>query len=297
MGYWTYFTGEMKIELPKKQVDVINLWIKIGFSHEPKFSISETSLFVEDEWKNGIGYIEDILLFIEKNGKLISGEIYCSGEEENDKKYLVVHDGYLKKKVFDYAVEDSETLDTGKLITLLKGEDYLRNFRVNGIISNETIEEIFENWNSEMPETVSADVEKVLHELSQTNEFKIELFLTDIRIEWTKDWIVKIPFKAGEMEALESGILFKLPFEQQPKLMDYEWDEQETRTITVDGSTVVLFEPLMYLTSGDEPSMVQLEDGTFKEACSMCIHRLRKETGLCNPCTPQKTKTKEINSL
>lgn len=108
MGYETYFEGEMKIEL--KEPHLSNLKAKLSeifHNRAVDMNINENKLLVNDEWKNGNGTMEKIVLYIEKYGKLFSGTIFCFGEDSKDKWEILI-DG---NKSFIREVGDYMTLN------------------------------------------------------------------------------------------------------------------------------------------------------------------------------------------
>ncbi|MCK2000074.1 hypothetical protein MZM54_01580 [[Brevibacterium] frigoritolerans] len=83
MGYQTYFIGEMEIELGTQHLSNLKANLSHTFGSKNTVIVEENFLKIDDEWKNG-GSLENIILFIEKYGKLISGTIKCYGENSTD---------------------------------------------------------------------------------------------------------------------------------------------------------------------------------------------------------------------
>lgn len=91
MGYQTYFSGELEIELGTQHLSNIQDNLSHTFGNKNTVIVKENSLKIEDEWKNG-GSFENIILFIEKYGKLISGTIKCYGDDLTDVWEVIIKD-------------------------------------------------------------------------------------------------------------------------------------------------------------------------------------------------------------
>ena len=92
MGYYTYFQGEIKIELNEPHVSKLQNKLLEDFNGKDVIKVNEHSLTVNDEWKNG-RLMENTLLFIKEHGKLLSGKILCSGEDQDDVWEIFISDG------------------------------------------------------------------------------------------------------------------------------------------------------------------------------------------------------------
>jgi hypothetical protein len=106
MGYWTYFEGELQIELKEPHLTNLQMNISQKFDNKDAVIVNEGYLKVDDEWKDGSGLMEDIILFIQKYGVLKSGDISCKGEDSQDVWEIFISD----KKPF--------IREIGKIVTL-----------------------------------------------------------------------------------------------------------------------------------------------------------------------------------
>ena len=100
MGYLTYFEGQLEIELKDPYLNKLQDFISNTFKDKNAVIIVENSLKVNDEWNNGSGIMEEIVLFIERFGKIISGSISCAGEDSKDVWEILILDNkpYIREQ-------------------------------------------------------------------------------------------------------------------------------------------------------------------------------------------------------
>jgi hypothetical protein len=84
MGYWTYFEGNLQIQLNEPHLSNLQTIISQKFTNKESIIVDENFLKVDDEWKDGSGFMEEVVLFIQERGVLISGDISCKGEDPKD---------------------------------------------------------------------------------------------------------------------------------------------------------------------------------------------------------------------
>ena len=99
MGYWTYFKGELEIQLKEPNLTDLKTIITQKFNNKDVVIVNENCLKVDDEWKDS-GLMEDIVLFIQKYGKLYSGTISCNGEDSQDVWKIFISDNkpFIREK-------------------------------------------------------------------------------------------------------------------------------------------------------------------------------------------------------
>jgi hypothetical protein len=84
MGYWTYFEGNLQIQLKEPHLSNLQIIISQKLNNKDSLIVNENYLKVDDEWKDVSGFMEEVVLFIHKYGVLISGDISCKGEDPKD---------------------------------------------------------------------------------------------------------------------------------------------------------------------------------------------------------------------
>lgn len=89
VAYYTYFEGQLAIELKEPQLSELRKTLAEQFNNKEVIMVDETSLKVNDEWKD-ISLMERVVLFIQENGKLLSGSIRCDGEDPKDVWEIVI---------------------------------------------------------------------------------------------------------------------------------------------------------------------------------------------------------------
>jgi hypothetical protein len=94
MGYSTIFYGKLNIQLNEPHLTTLKTHLSQVFDNKEVIVVNESSLTVDDEWKDN-GLMEESALFIEKHGELISGTIRCEGEDSKDVWEIFVSDSQL----------------------------------------------------------------------------------------------------------------------------------------------------------------------------------------------------------
>jgi hypothetical protein len=277
MAYWTYFSGELEIQLSEPYVEVIKAHIENVFASQRQFKITQSHLEVGDEWKNGYGFFEDILLFIAQNGKLISGEIYVSGEERDDKKILVIENGELRYKEFSYREDKKEQIQFKTFVDLIEEEGRGTYFQSCENTSDE-LEEAISELSDEFPDNLEELLQKIVDVKETVSGSIVEGFQEEgkLRIDKNGDYYF-IPCVEDE----QSSSLYKVPMFPMPNLLSqHTYDPNDPRKISIGEIRVSAYEPLMKLDQG----------------CDFCIHRLTSLTGKCQPCQPKLISLKEMQT-
>ena len=83
LSYYTYFEGKIEFELKEEYLNELKKTISEGLRKKTSIFANENSLEVNDEWKDQ-GFMENIVLYIQKYGTLLSGKILCHGEDQKD---------------------------------------------------------------------------------------------------------------------------------------------------------------------------------------------------------------------
>lgn len=83
MGYWTYFEGELDIQLEEQHVTNLQNIISEYFGVKKVIEVNTNVLKVADEWKDS-GLMGKVVRFIQDNGQLKTGSIHCHGEDPQD---------------------------------------------------------------------------------------------------------------------------------------------------------------------------------------------------------------------
>lgn len=93
MGYYTFFTGRLEIELKEQRLHELKVYLSQEFNDKEVILVTDTLLTVDAEWKDS-GLMEHVVLFISKHGKLLAGSISCHGEDSKDLWEIYISDDH-----------------------------------------------------------------------------------------------------------------------------------------------------------------------------------------------------------
>jgi hypothetical protein len=289
VGYWTYYSGEVEYELDEIYVKILQSWIHLRLGENPSFTFGPLKLEVQDEWKNHNYLMEDILLFIEKYGKVVSGNIYCSGEESYDVKEIEAVNGEFYEFPYEFLADKTEKKHISLLNDFVEKHEYLSNYDVTYSDANDEVElkvdEIIQSFIDGELGDVGENVGTIMEFLKKGYISSFVFMFDDEKISLSDDdlkhFIVTPFLRSNEAKRIAP---LKLPFLPVTFLTDFDVDSFEKRLIKVGENVFPLFEPFM---SVHYDNKVYSHD-SWVSPCEFCQNRLESITGKCNPCTPKK---------
>ena len=100
MGYDTWFSGTIRLQSLKAKEIIKDMLDKNEgvFVDCSGTTLNESRLDIGENWRNYENAIEKLCLFVATLDKKAEGEVWCDGEESEDRWKIIIKEGKVKSK-------------------------------------------------------------------------------------------------------------------------------------------------------------------------------------------------------
>lgn len=286
MGYYTHYNGDVTFDLEEKEYVFLKWVIEHRFG--TAMTMERNKIIIQGEWKNRMVYLEDVLLYIVKNGELLDVDIIGYGEEPEDVSQFSVLEGVPVYYRFDYNEEKKEKKTFAEWASYI-GEEPLDNYTVQ--TDDEDLEdectEQFDSLLDGVVEDRSAWIQKIEKEINEGNLSLLTTF-NNTKFELSKEGCFQIAFEQqSEPEDVQILSMFA---DNVLLLSNYDPHKQSIGHALIDHHEYPLDHQLMQyimLSGLEEDVMIKANDGKVSRICSLCTNRLKAVTNSCRSCQPE----------
>jgi hypothetical protein len=272
--------GYIKFDLNNKYVELLKAYIEYVFENNT-LSLLDNTLQI-NTYEKDFELLVDVLMFIKKNGNIISSDILCSVGAKNI-KHILFEKG-------EFVVKSYQT----------KREDRISRF-YSYIINKIKIKRILKYDLKKEKRGVPDGVLFELNSVIKSFVFNPEPSLFSLIENYLKNsgLILEFYFDDELIILNDSFQCLYVPYVKMQNdyylvptytfLSKYNYDINEKRKIKIGNNIVPLWEPFMKLSmlENEENKNVILSSGQSVETCHECIFRLRRLTTGCSSCNPK----------